>query len=121
MEWVGIGGGDKHAVVEDGKAYTIFTARSDGTLEIRGPKWKECPLEANKPCRRQGLVRVPEKCKVCSYNPVCGHWGDQRTAVKMAEAIHLFSTNEVKSGIEKDRRQDTDVRPRGRRSSRAGL
>jgi len=95
MDW--IGDKDKCAV---GCDCSVYTAKADGTLEIRGDNWKECPVDAGKgPCRTRvsfliaDRVTRPERdgtgkeCRHCLRNPVRGRLDSQEQAISVAEEI----------------------------------
>lgn len=72
-----------------GRDRTVYTANIDGTLEIRGDKWKECPIEAGRGfCGRKNVKFCGDKgCNGCLKNPVRAKMPDQKQAMELAEEI----------------------------------
>ena len=85
MNWEG----DNNNKCAVGEGRSIYTAKADGTLEIRGDLWKECPLDVGKGfCRRKSVKEVGGKeCRGCLRNPVRAHMDSQEQAISLAEEI----------------------------------
>ena len=85
MKWTG----DRENKCAVGNDRSVYTAKADGTLEIRGDIWKECPLDlGNGYCRRKGVKEVGSKgCKGCLRNPVKGKMDNQDEAISLAESV----------------------------------
>jgi hypothetical protein len=84
VKW--IGDKDKCAVGSD---CSVYTAKVNGTLEVRGDRWKECPLDmGNGHCRRRGVREVGGPgCKDCTSNPVKARMDGQEQAISVAEEL----------------------------------
>ena len=91
MKWEGEK--DRFAVGVD---RTIYVAKPDGTLEIRGKAWKECPLDMGRGyCRKNVREMGDKKCKNCLKSPVRGRLDSQEQAILVAEAIERKMSDET--------------------------
>ena len=84
MKWIGKSG-NKFAV---GKSRSVYMVRQDGTLEVRGNDWKECPLDMGLGyCRRSVREMNDKDCKGCTRHPVRGRLDSQKQAILVAEEL----------------------------------